>query len=327
MKRSKIIGTGSYLPPRIVTNEDLEKMVDTTSEWITERTGIKQRHFVDKGTWCSDIAVEAAKSALEMAQTDAEDLDMVILATMTPDQHLPQTAARIQARLGNKKAASFDLAATCSGFLYGVGLADQAIKTGYMKRVLIVGAEVFSGILDFSDRSTCILFGDGAGAAVLGPSDDEERGIYSSHLFCAGEFMELVEVPGGGPRIPISHESIERKDHFVKMRGKELFKEAVPRLVESAHLALEANHLAPEQINMVIPHQANIRIIDAVAKRLSVPLDRWFLNIDRVGNTGAASLPIALDEVVRGGRLNPGDYVLFVTVGGGLTYGSAVMRW
>lgn len=326
MIRSKIIGTGSYLPPKIVTNADFENLVDTTDQWIVDRTGIKERRIVEKGTWLSDIAIEASKRAIEMAQIDPMDIDLLILTTSTPDQPLPPTAIRVQEKLGLKNGAAFDLQATCSGWLYGAALADQCIKTGFCKNVLVIGAEIMSSVADFTDRSTCILFGDGAGAVILSKSEDES-GFYSHHLYTAGKFMHVVEIVGGGVINPNTHENIEAKMHFVRMKGKELFKEAIPRLVSSSKEALEANHLTIDDISLYIPHQANLRIIEAVAKRLTIPMERVFVNLDRVGNTGSASLPIAIDEVYRENSLKKGDWLLLATIGGGLTYGSSLIKW
>lgn len=326
MIRSKVLGTGSYLPPKIITNADFEGLVDTTDQWIVDRTGIKERRIVEKGTWLSDLAYEASKQALQMAEVEPDEIDLVILATNTPDQKLPPTAIRMQERLGIKNVAAFDLAATCSGWLYAVTMADQCIKSGFCKKILVTGAEIMTSMLDFTDRSTCILFGDGAGSIVLGKSEDES-GIYSNHIFSAGQFMDVVEVQGGGVMHPASHENIESKLNYVKMKGKELFKEAIPRLVSASKVALETNHLTIDEVAHFIPHQANLRIIEAVAKRLSIPMDRCFVNLDKVGNTGAASLPIALDEINRRGDLKRGDWILFATMGGGLTYGSTLLKW
>jgi 3-oxoacyl-[acyl-carrier-protein] synthase III len=324
--RTKILGTGSYLPPKVVTNADFEKIVETTDQWIVDRTGIKERRIVEKGTWLSDLAIEAGKNALDSANTDPSEIDLVILTTSTPDQPLPPTAVRVQEKLGIKNGGAFDLAATCSGWLYGVSLADQCIQTGFCKKILLIGAEIMTSTLDFTDRSTCILFGDGAGATVLGVSDDES-GFYSHQLYAAGEFAKVVEIPGGGVMNPPSHENIEANLNVVKMKGKELFKEAVPRLISSSKAALEANHLTVDDVTMYLPHQANIRMISAVAKRLKLPMERVFINLDRVGNTGSASLPIALDEIYRGKQLKKDQWLLFSTVGAGLTYGASVYKW
>ena len=326
MIRTRILGTGSYLPPKVVTNADFEHLIDTTDQWIIDRTGIKERRIAEKGTWLSDIAIEASRSAIEMAKIDPKEIDLLILTTSTPDQPLPPTAIRVQERLGLKNGAAFDLQATCSGWLYGAALADQCIKTGFCRHALIIGAEIMTGVVDYSDRSTCILFGDGAGAVVLGRSEDES-GFYSHHLYTAGQFMDVVEIAGPGVINPNTHENLEAKLHFVKMKGKELFKEAIPRLVSSSREALEVNHLTIEDISLYIPHQANLRIIEAVARRLSIPMEKVFINLDRVGNTGSASLPIAIDEINRQNNLKKGDWLLLATIGAGLTYGASVIKW
>lgn len=326
MLRAKIIATGSYLPENIVTNQDLENIVDTNDDWITERTGIKERRIVNECQSASDLAYEAAVSALKKAQLKPKDLDLIIVATVTGDMPFPSTACLLQAKLGAKNAAAFDLGAACSGFIYGLHVASGLIKSGLHHRVLVVGAEVLSKFTDWQDRSTCILFGDGAGAVVLEPTK-EKHGIWSTHIYSDGNLSDLIMLPGGGSYAVCSRETILKRLHTIKMKGNETFKVAVRTLEELAASTLETNSLDPSQLSLLIPHQANLRIIQATAKRLGLSMDKVFLNIQKYGNTSAASVPIALDEAVAAGRIKDGEYLLLEAFGGGLTWASALIRW
>lgn len=327
MKRARIIGTGSSLPNKILTNAELELMVDTNDEWITSRTGIKQRRIAAEGEFTSTFAVEASCRALEMAGVNADELDLIILGTVTPDFPFPSTACIIQHEIGAHNAAAFDISAACSGFVYGLSIADKYIRSGIAKKALIVGAEVLSRIVDWSDRNTCILFGDGAGAAVVEASDSDS-GILSTHIYSNGSFWETLYQAGSGSRNPAtSNKTIDERLFYLKMEGNDVFKHAVRAMEEAACAALSANSISSSDISLFIPHQANKRIIDATGKRLGLTEDKVFVNLHNYGNTSAASIPIALDEANRSGRLATGDIVLLDAFGGGFTYGSALMRW
>ncbi|MEQ1845024.1 MAG: beta-ketoacyl-ACP synthase III [Nitrospira sp.] len=320
-----IAGIGSYVPARVLTNADLERMVATSDEWIRERTGIRERRIAATGEACSDLAVQAGKRALTAAGLSATDLDMILVATCTGDYPLPATACLVQHQLGATKAAACDLSAACCGFVYALSVADAYIKTG-MRHVLVIGSEVMSAITDWTDRNTCVLFGDGAGAAVISASDGK-RGILSTHLRSDGTLCELIMVPGGGSRTPPSEKVIDERLQYIKMKGNETFKVAVRTLEEIARSTLSANHLRVEDIDLYVPHQANIRILKAVMERLGLPIEKVMLNVDRFGNTSAASIPIALDEAVREGRIKDGSLVMLGAFGAGLTWASAVIRW
>jgi 3-oxoacyl-[acyl-carrier-protein] synthase-3 len=324
--RSKIISTGSYLPEKILTNFDLEKIVDTSDEWITERTGIKERRIASENQAASDLAYEASRLTLEKASLKAEDIDLLIVATVTGDMPFPSTACILQHRLGAKNAAAFDINAACSGFLYGLYVANSFVRSGMHKRVLIVGAEVLSKITDWEDRTTCVLFGDGAGAAIVEPTE-EERGIISMHINSDGGMWDLLHIPGGGSRYPVSKNSLDKRLHYIKMKGNETFKVAVRTLEDLVLRILKDNKLDPSQLSLLIPHQANLRIIQATADRLGLPMDKVLINLDKYGNTSAASIPIALDEAVMTGRIKDGDYILLEAFGGGLTWASALIKW
>ena len=311
MKKTTILGTGSYLPSKVLTNHDLSKILDTSDEWIFSRTGIRQRRIIADGQTCSDLAHEASLKALEDAALTPNDLDMIILATLTPDKRMPSVAFLLQNKLQAKKAAVYDIHVACSGFVYGMSIADQYIKTGAMNRILVVGVEVLSKVLNWKDRSTCILFGDGAGAAVLGPADGDEKIILSTHLFSNGSLSHLLEIP----------------DQWVKMDGRQVYREAIERMSEASCIALEKSHKTIDDIDLFIPHQANIRIMEAVAKRLKCPREKIFINVDKYGNTSAASIPIALDEAVKQGRLKKGDLLLIATFGAGFAWGSVLIQW
>lgn len=320
-----ITGIGSYVPARVLTNADLERMVATSDEWIRERTGIRERRIAATGEACSDLAVQAGKRALTAAGLAATDLDMILVATCTGDYPLPATACLVQHQLGATKAAACDLSAACCGFVYALSIADAYIKTG-MRHVLVIGSEVMSAITDWTDRNTCVLFGDGAGAAVVSASDGE-RGILSTHLRSDGTLCELIMVPGGGSRTPPSEKVLAERLQYITMKGNETFKVAVRTLEEIARSTLSANHLRVEDIDLYVPHQANIRILKAVMERLGLPIEKVMLNVERYGNTSAASIPIALDEAVREGRIKDGSLVMLGAFGAGLTWASAVIRW
>lgn len=326
MIRARIIGTGAYLPERRLTNQELERTVDTSDRWIVERTGIRERRIAAPEEATSDLAAAAGRQALSASGVAASSLELIIVATATPDMLFPSTACLVQERLGAKQAFAFDLSAACTGFLYALAVADQYIRAGTYRTVLVIGAEVLSRMVDWTDRTTCILFGDGAGAAVL-QADRGERGILSTHLHSDGALWDLIHIPGGGSRRPPSAETLADRMNFVKMKGSETFRVAVRALEEVAREALAANHLSTEQLALVIPHQANLRILQAVADRLGVPAEKVMINVDRYGNTSAASIPIALDEAVRGGRVKPNDLLLLEAFGAGLTWGAAVVRW
>ncbi len=326
MIHARITGTGSFAPKKIITNQDLEKLVDTNDAWITERTGIKERRIAEKGQTTSDLAYEAGKKALKAAGIGALDLDLILVATMTPDTILPSMGCVLQEKLGAKKAAAFDIAAACSGFIYGMSIADAFIKSGAYKNILLVGAEILSRFTDWEDRTTCILFGDGAGAVVI-QRHAGKRGILSTHLHSDGSFGDLLHVPAGGASHPPSHETIRKRMHFIRMKGNETFKAAVRALEGVAQEALEHNKVKPEDIDFLIPHQANLRIIQAMAQRLNMPMEKVVLTLPKYGNTSAASIPMALDEAVRDGRIRENHLLLFEAFGGGLTWASALVRW
>ncbi|MDI6801546.1 MAG: beta-ketoacyl-ACP synthase III [Thermodesulfovibrionales bacterium] len=326
MLRSKIIATGSYTPERILANSDLEKIVDTSDEWITERTGIRERRIARKSEATSDLAYEASKNALKQAGLKAKDIDLIIVATVTGDMPVPSTACILQDKLDAKMAAAFDINAACSGFIYALSVADAYIKNGMHKRILVVGAEILTKFTDWEDRTTCILFGDGAGAAIL-EATDGERGIISTKIHSDGSMWNLLHTPGGGSKHPTSKETINKKLHFIKMKGNETFKVAVRTLESLVVETLRENKLKPSQLSLLIPHQANLRIIQATANRLGLPMDKVVVNLERYGNTSAASVPIALDEAVRTGRIKEDDYILLEAFGGGLTWASALIKW
>ena len=325
--RTVIAGTVSYVPEKVLTNFDLEKMVDTSDEWIVTRTGIRERHIAAPEQATSDLATEAGRAALEMAGVDAADLDLVIVATLTPDHYFPSTAGFVQRNLGAVRAAAFDMEAACTGFIYALTVGDLFIKSGKYQKVLVIGAEVLSKFLDWEDRDTCVLFGDGAGAALLVPGDDTGKGIISTHIHSDPSMAELLYTPAGVSRMPITKEAIDLKLNTVKMRGNEVFKVAVKRLSEIVVEVMEANGLVAEDIDFLVPHQANLRIIEATARKLKLPMERVIVTVDIHGNTSAASVPLALDLAVRSKRIKEGDQVLLEAFGGGLTWGAALVRW
>jgi 3-oxoacyl-[acyl-carrier-protein] synthase-3 len=328
--RSEIIGCGSYLPERIVSNSELTKTVDTSDEWIVTRTGIKQRHMAAEGELTSDLAYNAGVKALEHAGMDASELDLVIVATATPDSTFPATATKVQAMLGMTSGAAFDLQAVCSGFVYGLSTADSFIKAGNAKNILLIGAETFSRILDWDDRTTCVLFGDGAGAVVLRANSDNApspndvayktaKGILSTHLHSDGRYSDILYVDGGAS----TSESVGK----LRMSGKEVFRHAVKNLADVVTETLDANNLTREDLDWLVPHQANQRILASTAKKLNLSPDQVVMTVDHHANTSAASIPLALDEAVKDGRIKEGDLLLMEAMGGGLTWGSGLVRW
>ena len=323
-----ILGTGSYAPERVVTNDDLAHMVDTSDEWIRTRTGIRERRIAAPTETTSDMAVHAARHALADAGVAAQDIDLVIVATLTPDMPMPATACLVQPKLGvPTTAACFDLAAACSGFIYALDTACAMVASGRYQRALVIGAEKLSAVIDWQDRTTCVLFGDGAGAVVIGPSEQPDCGLLGTKLGTFGDGADLLTISHGGSLFPSTPESIVARNHCIRMKGKEVFKLAVRAMDETARDILEQHHVRADQISLVIPHQANLRIIEAISEYLELPMERFFVNVDRYGNTSAASIPIALDEARRAGRIKPGDLTLLVAFGAGLTYGSALIRW
>jgi 3-oxoacyl-[acyl-carrier-protein] synthase III len=326
MIHARITGTGSYTPAKIVTNHDLEKLVDTSDDWITERTGIKERRIADKGQTTSDLAYEASRKALKAAGLVANDLDLILVATTTPDMVMPSLGCVLQEKLGAKKAAAFDIYAACSGFLYGLSVANAFILSGMYKNILLVGAELLSRFVDWEDRTTCILFGDGAGAVVI-QRHTGKHGVLSTHLHSDGSLGELLYLSAGGALHPATHETIHKRMHFMKMKGNELFKVAVRALEDVVQETLTFNKVKPEEIDYLIPHQANLRIIQAMAQRLKMPMEKVVLTLPKYGNTSAASIPMALDEAVRDGRIKENQLLLFEAFGGGLTWASALVRW
>jgi 3-oxoacyl-[acyl-carrier-protein] synthase-3 len=325
-QRAGILGTGHAYPEGILTNEDLAKIVETSDEWITTRTGIKQRRKAAPGEYTSLFAVRAARQAIERARLDPADIDLLLCATVTPDQILPSTGCIVQAELGCNNAAAMDIVAACSGFLYGVSMADSMIKTGQVRHAVVVGAEILTQYVDYTDRQTCVLFGDGAGAAVLGPVENG-RGILASKIKSDGRYEEQLFSPGGGTRRKPTADTLAAGDHFFKMKGNELFKVAVRSMAEISREVLEQAGVKSDDISLFIPHQANQRITEAVADRLNVDVSKVYSNIAVHGNTSSASIPIALDECVEAGRIKPGDLVLMASFGGGATWGAVLMRW
>jgi 3-oxoacyl-[acyl-carrier-protein] synthase-3 len=315
------------VPGKVLTNQELECMVETSDEWICTRSGIKQRYVANNGESTSSLATDAAKAALEMAGVKPEELDMIVVGTTTPDYPMPNTAGLVQRNLGAQKAFTFDLFAACSGFLYGLTIADKFIKEKHDRKILVIGAEVLSSITNWKDRSTCVLFGDAAGAAVVTGGCGGDHGILSTHLHSDGSLWQLLYIPGGGCLNPLTSEMVEKGEQYIHMQGNEVFKHAVRALIDVAREALETNKIGPDEVTLFLPHQANIRIIKMVAERVGIPMDRVYVNIDRYGNTSAASIPVALDEVIRSGRLRRGDLVLMDAFGAGFTWGAVVMRW
>jgi len=326
LRKVKIAGTGSYIPQRVLTNADLERMVATSDEWISSRTGIKERRIADENEAASDLAYHAARRALKDAHVKPEDLDMIIVATITPDMIFPATACILQEKLGARKVAAFDLEAACSGFLYGLTVGSQFIATGMYDTILVVASETLSKIVDWQDRNTCVIFADGAGAAVIGPSSDSGR-IISSYLGADGGGADLVGVPAGGSRLPASLQTVQNRQHYMKMKGNELFKTAVRAMIHAIYVSLEEGNLKSSDVDYFIPHQANMRIIDAVVKKVGLSQDKVHINLEQCGNMSAASVAVGLDEAVRGKKIKKGDKVLLTCFGGGVTWASMVIEW
>jgi 3-oxoacyl-[acyl-carrier-protein] synthase-3 len=324
----RIIGTGRGVPPRVMTNDDLAKMVDTSNEWIVERTGIRERHILEPGLAASDLGAEAGREACRKAGVDPSTIDCIIVGTVTGDCPFPSTATFIQKKLGAMPGGcAFDLSAACAGFIYGLSIGDAFVRRGQFKRVLVVGVEILSRIIDWSDRSTCVLFGDGAGAVLLAAEEDPRRGVLSTHLYADGGLTDILLQPAGGSKEPLTAAAIAEKRHLVKMNGREVYKHAVRNMAAASRAALEANGLVAADVSCVVAHQANIRIIEGVAERVGIPLERFHINIDRYGNTSSASVPTALDEALELGKIKAGDLLLFSALGGGLAWASAAVRW
>ena len=321
--RSQVAGCGAYLPERVMTNDEMARIVETSDEWIAQRSGIRQRHIAAEGESTSDLGLVACRAALNDAGASPEDVDLIVCATSTPDETFPATATRIQARLGMTRGAAFDVQAVCTGFVYALAVADNFIKTGQAGSALVVGAETFSRILDWSDRSTCVLFGDGAGAVLLkgakSNGDGRDRGLLSTHIYSDGNHHDALYVDGGP--------SSTRTTGHLRMQGREVYRHAVVRMSEAIDAALEANGLTPGDIDWLVPHQANLRIIESIGHRLNLPRDRVVVTVDRHANTSAASIPLALTEATGDGRIQPGDLVMMEAMGGGFTWGSALARW
>jgi len=321
-----IAGTGSYAPERVMTNEDFTKLVETSDQWIRERTGIRERRYAAPGQATGDMAKIAAQRAMQSAGVSPEDIDLIICGTVTPDSFFPSTACHLQHDLGCVKAGAFDLSAACTGFIYSLSAGWAFVRAGLQKNVLVIGAEKLSGALDFKDRTSCILFGDGAGAAVLRPSEGPGEILYTS-LHALGGTDDIMSLPAGGSRMPASHETVDTGMHFLRIKGREVFKFAVTKMVEMVEECAAKCGVPVSKIATIIPHQVNLRILEYAAEKLNVPLDRMKINIDRYGNTSAASIPIALDEAVREGRVKRGDLVVMVAFGAGLTWGAAALRY
>ncbi len=326
MTRAKIVSVGAYAPKRILTNADLEKMVETNDEWIVQRSGIRERHIADETEATSDLALKAAQQALERANLVPDDIDFIAVGTTTPDMFFPTVGNILQHRLGCKRVGSVDMLAACAGSVYSLSIGAQFIQTGKYRRVLCVGAETLSKITDFTDRGTCVLLADAAGAAVLEASTDES-GLIDFDLYSDGQYWDLLYMPGGGARNPATHETVDKGMHFAKMKGAEVFKVAVRMFAECTEAILSRNGFTADDVNLFIPHQANLRIIEAAAKRVNLPMKRVFVNVDRYGNTGAASVYVALEEALAGGRIKKGDLILIAAFGGGFAWGTALMRW
>ncbi len=326
MKRSRIIGVGRGVPKKVLTNADLEKMVDTSDEWITERTGIKERHIAEEGVVTSDMAAEAALDACKKAGVKPEELDAIVLGTVTPDMPFPATAAFVQQKIGAKHCPAFDISAACAGFLFGLGIADSFLHRGVFKRVLVVGTELLSRVTDWTDRNTCVLFGDAAGAAVL-ISEEGERGILDLEMKTDGSQAVHLDLPGGGSAHPASEKTIAEKMHFVRMNGRQVFTNAVRNMSSASATVLERSGFKSSEVTTVFAHQANMRILEGVSQRTGIELARFFINIQRYGNTSSASIPIALSEAIEQGKVKEGDLLLLTALGAGVSWASALVRW
>ncbi len=326
MTRARIIGIGAYAPKRILTNAELERMVETSDEWIVQRTGIRERHIADESEATSDLAIRAAQQALERAQVEPGEIDLIVVGTTTGDMAFPTTANIVQHQLGCKNAGSMDVYAACAGSIYSLSIGSQYVQTGKYKTVLCIGAECLSRVTDYTDRGTCILLADAAGAAVLRASDGD-AGILDTDLYSDGRYGDLLTQPAGGSRHPATHETVEKRMHYVRMKGNEVFKVAVRMFSDAAARILSRNGFTAQDLALFVPHQANLRIIEAAVKRLKLPMDHVLINVDRYGNTGAASVYVALEEAWASKRLNPGDLVLMAAFGGGFTWAAALLRW
>jgi len=326
MTRAKIVGVGAYAPKRILSNADLEKMVETNDAWIVQRSGIRERHIADETEATSDLALKAAQQAIERANLVPEDIEFIAVGTTTPDMIFPSVGNILQHRLGCKRIGSIDMLAACAGSIYSLSIGAQFIQTGKYRRVLCVGAETLSKITDFTDRGTCVLLADAAGAAVLEPSTDES-GFIDFDLYSDGQYWDLLYMPGGGSRHPATHETVDKRMHYAKMKGAEVFKVAVRMFAECTERILTRNGFTADDVTLFIPHQANLRIIEAAARRVRLPMERVFVNVDRYGNTGAASVYVALEEALSAGRIKKGDLILIAAFGGGFAWGTALMRW
>ena len=330
MPRSYILGTGAYAPETVVTNADLEKMVNTSDAWISERTGIHERRRAQPGENTSDLALRASIQALEMAHTRPDEVDLILVATVTPDTLMPACAATLQYKLGAKNAFAFDISAACAGSIYGLAIADQFVQTGKAKRALVIGADLLTRMIDWTDRNTCVLFGDAAGAMVLGPvppSSGKGSGILSTHLYMDGSQTGILLIPGGGSAHPPTEETVKQKLHYVSMNGREVYKFAVRALVDATVAALEHNGFTADQVDHVVAHQANVRIVEAVLERLKIPARKCHINISKYGNTSSASMPMTLDEINRAGKIKKGDLVAMMAIGAGMAWGTAMVRW
>lgn len=325
-RRSAIVGTGHYLPEKVMTNDDWAKLVDTSDEWITTRSGIKERHFVSESEATSDMVTTAATRAIEDAGIDKNDIDLIVVGTISPDNAYPSTGNWVQKKLEMPTVPSFDVSAACSGFLYGIIIADSFIRSGMAKTILVAGAEIMSRIIDWEDRSTCVLFGDGAGAAVVTAAREDDSGILSTCWGSDGNLGDLLKQPAGGSAMPASMETVQKKLHTVHMKGNEVFKHAVLRMQEAAIKAIELANLTSDDIDLYIPHQANIRIIDATIKRAGIPLEKTYINIDKIANISSATIPIGLDQARKEGRIKPGDTVLMSSFGAGFTWAGVVVK-
>jgi 3-oxoacyl-[acyl-carrier-protein] synthase-3 len=327
MNRARIIGVGSYAPSRILTNQELEKMVDTSDEWIVQRTGIRERRIVDEGEGPSDLAVRAARQAMDRAQVAPDEIDFIVVGTTAGDMHFPTTANLVQHKLGCRNAGSVDVYAACAGSVYSLSIGAQYVQTGKYRTVLCIGAECLSRITDFTDRGTCILLADAAGAAVLRPSTEDGPGIIDTDLYSDGRYGDLLIQPAGGSLRPATHETVDQRLHFARMKGNEVFKVAVRMFGDCADRILKNNGFTAADLDLFVPHQANLRIIEAAVKRLRVPMERVMINVDRYGNTGAASVYVAMAEALEAGRIKPNDLVLLAAFGGGFTWGAVLLRW
>ncbi|MDX2154598.1 MAG: beta-ketoacyl-ACP synthase III [Bryobacteraceae bacterium] len=327
MPKAKISALGCYVPPRVLTNQDLEKLVDTNDQWIMERTGIRERHILDQDQATSDMAVEAAQAALANRGIEGKDIDAIILCTVTPDHFFPSTACLVQDRIGAKGAWGFDLIAACSGFVYGLTTAAHFVMSGTHRRVMVIGADTMSRIIDYTDRATCVLFGDGAGAMIVEAAEDDEEGFLGFQNEVDGSGGAFLQMPAGGSRRPPSHQTVDERLHYVKQDGQQVFKYAVRKMYESSKTLLDKAGVSPSQVAALIPHQANRRIITAAAERLGIPCDRVVINIEKYGNTTAATIPLATRDALEEGRIKKGDLVVFAAVGAGFTVGANLWRW